>query len=71
MPRTNTAAIQQAAHAGDHEILGGAALTRRFVETDCRDAYTEPLNVHYAKDAFAGLRLMDQIVTAKPALAAA
>jgi len=26
MPRTNTAAIQQAAHAGDHEILGGAAL---------------------------------------------
>ncbi|MBK7469559.1 MAG: homocysteine S-methyltransferase family protein [Betaproteobacteria bacterium] len=52
-------------------ILGGAALTRRFVETDCRDAYTEPLNVHYAKDAFAGLRLMDQIVTAKPALAAA
>ena len=52
-------------------ILGGAALTRRFVETDCRNAYTEPLNVHYAKDAFAGLKLMDQIVTAKVTLAAA
>ena len=52
-------------------ILGGAALTRKFVETDCRNAYTEPLNVHYARDAFAGLRLMDQIVQAKVALAAA
>ncbi|MEO7760386.1 MAG: cobalamin-dependent protein, partial [Casimicrobiaceae bacterium] len=52
-------------------ILGGAALTRRFVETDCRAAYTEPHNVHYAKDAFAGLRLMDQIVNAKLKLAAA
>ena len=52
-------------------ILGGAALTRRFVETDCRNAYTEPMNVHYAKDAFAGLKLMEQIVTAKLALAAA
>ncbi len=52
-------------------ILGGAALTRKFVETDCRAAYTEPANVHYARDAFAGLKLMDQIVTAKMALAAA
>jgi 5-methyltetrahydrofolate--homocysteine methyltransferase len=52
-------------------ILGGAALTRRFVETDCRAAYTQPENVHYAKDAFAGLRLMDQIVNEKLKLAAA
>ncbi len=46
-------------------ILGGAALTRRFVETDCRAAYSAPENVHYAKDAFAGLKLMDQITTAR------
>ena len=52
-------------------ILGGAALTRKFVETDCRNAYTEPLNVHYARDAFSGLKLMDQIVSAKLARAAA
>jgi 5-methyltetrahydrofolate--homocysteine methyltransferase len=52
-------------------ILGGAALTRRFVETECRAAYTQPENVHYAKDAFAGLRLMDQIVNEKLKLAAA
>ena len=51
-------------------ILGGAALTRKFVETDCRAAYTEPLNVHYARDAFAGLKLMDQIVAQKVARAA-
>jgi 5-methyltetrahydrofolate--homocysteine methyltransferase len=46
-------------------ILGGAALTRRFVEGDCAAAYTNPDRVHYAKDAFAGLRLMDQIMAAK------
>lgn len=46
-------------------ILGGAALTRRYVETDCRASYTVSENVHYAKDAFAGLRLMDEIVTGK------
>lgn len=46
-------------------ILGGAALTRRFVEEDCRAAYAVPGNVHYAKDAFAGLRLMDQIMAGK------
>jgi 5-methyltetrahydrofolate--homocysteine methyltransferase len=46
-------------------ILGGAALTRRYVETDCRASYTVSENVHYAKDAFAGLRLMDEIVTVK------
>ncbi len=43
-------------------LLGGAALTRRYVEEDCRRAYTAPEKVHYAKDAFAGLRLMNQIM---------
>lgn len=40
-------------------ILGGAALTRAFVEQDCRDAYDG--RVYYAKDAFEGLRLMETI----------
>lgn len=41
-------------------ILGGAALTRGYVEDDCVKAY-ECGKVAYARDAFDGLRLMDQI----------
>jgi len=48
-------------------LLGGAALTRRYVEQDCRAAYGHPDLVHYAKDAFEGLRLMDRIMAAKAA----
>jgi 5-methyltetrahydrofolate--homocysteine methyltransferase len=40
-------------------ILGGAALTRRYVEQDLRPIYTG--NVYYANDAFDGLRLMESI----------
>ncbi|MFO0837105.1 MAG: homocysteine S-methyltransferase family protein [Phycisphaerae bacterium] len=40
-------------------ILGGAALTRRYVEEDLRAIYKGPL--HYAKDAFDGLHLMGQV----------
>ncbi|HSW44641.1 MAG TPA: methionine synthase [Phycisphaerae bacterium] len=40
-------------------ILGGAALTRRYVEHDLRPLYHGEL--HYAKDAFAGLDLMRRI----------
>jgi 5-methyltetrahydrofolate--homocysteine methyltransferase len=43
-------------------MLGGAALTRRYVEEDCAKAY-EAGRVAYARDAFAGLDLMDKIVT--------
>lgn len=43
-------------------ILGGAALTRNFVEQECRSAYGNN-SVYYARDAFDGLKLMDQIVT--------
>jgi 5-methyltetrahydrofolate--homocysteine methyltransferase len=46
-------------------LLGGAALTRKFVEEDCRNAYEKGESVHYAKDAFAGLRLMDNITQTK------
>ncbi len=43
-------------------LLGGAALTRNYVEKDCADAYAAEGGVHYAKDAFSGLRLMDEIM---------
>ncbi|KAF0111116.1 MAG: 5-methyltetrahydrofolate--homocysteine methyltransferase [Rhodospirillaceae bacterium] len=42
-------------------LLGGAALTRRFVEEDCVSAYGCG-RVAYAKDAFAGLELMSTVV---------
>ena len=44
-------------------ILGGAALTRKYVEQDLRPEYKGAL--HYAKDAFAGLHLMNQIVNTR------
>ncbi|MBA7633019.1 Methionine synthase [subsurface metagenome] len=40
-------------------LLGGAALNRRYVEEDLRKTYQG--QVHYAQDAFDGLRLMGQI----------
>ncbi len=42
-------------------MLGGAALTRRYVEEDCVKSYACG-RVAYAKDAFDGLALMDRIV---------
>jgi len=44
-------------------LLGGAALTRAYVEDDLRSRY--PGDVHYARDAFEGLSLMDKVMTAK------
>ncbi|MDX6226040.1 MAG: 5-methyltetrahydrofolate--homocysteine methyltransferase [Frankiales bacterium] len=41
-------------------ILGGAALTRAYVEADLREVYAG--EVRYARDAFEGLRLMDALV---------
>ncbi len=40
-------------------ILGGAALTRTYVERDLRESYQGPL--FYGKDAFAGLAVMERI----------
>ncbi|MDR3517020.1 MAG: methionine synthase [Azospirillaceae bacterium] len=42
-------------------LLGGAALTRAFVEEDCVQAYDSG-RVAYARDAFDGLALMDRVV---------
>ena len=44
-------------------LLGGAALTRSYVEDDLRSRYDG--EVHYARDAFEGLSLMDKVMTAK------
>ncbi|WP_088289785.1 methionine synthase [Kineosporia sp. A_224] len=44
-------------------ILGGAALTRAYVENDLADLYDG--EVRYARDAFEGLRLMDALVAVK------
>jgi len=41
-------------------VLGGAALTRRYVEVDLKSLYHGQL--FYARDAFAGLHTMDQLV---------
>ena len=46
-------------------ILGGAALTPRFVHGDCRSAYQG--QVIYGRDAFADLRFMDALMEAKGA----
>ncbi|XTZ18872.1 methionine synthase [Micromonospora echinospora] len=44
-------------------LLGGAALTRAYVEDDLRAMF--PGEVHYARDAFEGLSLMDRVMAAK------
>ncbi len=41
-------------------LLGGAALTRKYVEEDCRAAYGSG-RVAYARDAFDGLDLMSKV----------
>ena len=44
-------------------VLGGAALTRAYVEQDLASIF--PGEVRYARDAFEGLRLMDSIMAVK------
>jgi 5-methyltetrahydrofolate--homocysteine methyltransferase len=44
-------------------LLGGAALTRSYVEDDLRSMFSG--EVHYARDAFEGLALMDRVMAAK------
>jgi 5-methyltetrahydrofolate--homocysteine methyltransferase len=49
--------------SGTPVLLGGAALTRAYVENDLAELYAG--DVRYARDAFEGLRLMDSIMTRK------
>lgn len=44
-------------------LLGGAALTRAYVEDDLRSMF--PGQVYYARDAFEGLALMDRLMAAR------
>jgi 5-methyltetrahydrofolate--homocysteine methyltransferase len=44
-------------------LLGGAALTRTYVEQDLAQLF--PGEVRYARDAFEGLRLMDAVMAVK------
>ena len=44
-------------------LLGGAALTRSFVERDLRDVYEG--KVFYGRDAFEGLRTLEQLMEIK------
>jgi 5-methyltetrahydrofolate--homocysteine methyltransferase len=48
-------------------LLGGAALTRSYVENDLAELYQGEVN--YARDAFEGLRLMDSVMAAARGLA--
>ena len=48
-------------------VLGGAALTRSYVEQDLSEQF--PGTVRYAKDAFEGLKLMDLLMGIKKGVA--
>ena len=43
-------------------LLGGAALTKKYVEDDCNRAYGAG-QAAYARDAFDGLKIMDQVMS--------
>lgn len=56
--------MQRGMHGRWPVLLGGAALTRSYVEDDLRAQFTGG-QVHYARDAFEGLSLMDRVMAAK------
>ncbi len=57
--RDNLTALNELGLAEYPVILGGAALTRTYVERDLREVYDGRL--FYGKDAFEGLRVMDRL----------
>jgi 5-methyltetrahydrofolate--homocysteine methyltransferase len=62
--KENLEELNQRKLAGDFPvILGGAALTRAYVEQDLHEIYQG--EVRYARDAFEGLRLMDALIGVK------
>ncbi|MBJ6636658.1 methionine synthase [Streptomyces sp. I5] len=62
--KENLEELNQRALAADYPvILGGAALTRAYVEQDLHEIYDG--EVRYARDAFEGLRLMDAMIGIK------
>ncbi|MCX5375085.1 methionine synthase [Streptomyces sp. NBC_00091] len=62
--KENLEELNQRKLAADYPvILGGAALTRAYVEQDLHEIYEG--EVRYARDAFEGLRLMDSLIAVK------
>ncbi|MDX6312517.1 MAG: 5-methyltetrahydrofolate--homocysteine methyltransferase [Streptomyces sp.] len=62
--KENLEELNQRKLAADYPvILGGAALTRAYVEQDLHAIYEG--EVRYARDAFEGLRLMDALIGVK------
>jgi 5-methyltetrahydrofolate--homocysteine methyltransferase len=62
--KENLQELNQRGMAADFPvILGGAALTRAYVEQDLHEIYEG--EVRYARDAFEGLRLMDALIAVK------
>ncbi|MFF3887664.1 methionine synthase [Streptomyces sp. NPDC001914] len=62
--KENLEELNQRGLAADYPvILGGAALTRAYVEQDLHEIYQG--EVRYARDAFEGLRLMDALIGVK------
>ena len=62
--KENLQELNQRKMAADYPvILGGAALTRAYVEQDLHEIYEG--EVRYARDAFEGLRLMDALIGLK------
>jgi 5-methyltetrahydrofolate--homocysteine methyltransferase len=57
--RDNLEELNQRGLADIPVLLGGAALTRSYVERDLRDVYEG--RVFYGKDAFEGLHVMDRL----------
>ena len=63
--RDNLAELNSKGLAELPVLLGGAALTRRYVERDLREVYQGRL--FYGKDAFEGLRVLDRLMELKRA----
>jgi 5-methyltetrahydrofolate--homocysteine methyltransferase len=61
--RDNLEELNQRGLAEFPVLLGGAALTRAFVEEDLNDLYAG--EVRYARDAFEGLSLMEKVVAVR------
>jgi 5-methyltetrahydrofolate--homocysteine methyltransferase len=63
--RENLLEMNEQGLAGTPVLLGGAALTRTYVERDLREVYEGRL--FYGKDAFEGLHTMEQLMEGKRA----
>ena len=61
--RENLEELNERQLADTPVLLGGAALTRSYVEVDLRQVYEG--RVFYGKDAFEGLNTMDRLMTMK------